>query len=48
MREAEGEAAAILAVQKSTADGQSTKIIIPSDLQSLAGMVAGLSEIGKP
>ncbi|MDR2535119.1 MAG: SPFH/Band 7/PHB domain protein [Treponema sp.] len=35
------------ALQK-VADGQSTKIIIPSDLQSLAGMVAGLSEIGKP
>ena len=70
---AEGEAQAILAVQKAmaesikmineaapedgfltikkleafakAADGQSTKIIIPSELQSLAGLCAGVKEI---
>jgi len=34
------------ALQK-VADGQSTKSIIPSDIQGLAGMVAGLAEIAK-
>lgn len=29
------------------ADGQATKIIIPSDIQGIAGLVAGLSEISK-
>jgi len=34
------------ALQK-VADGQSTKIIIPSDIQNLAGLVTGISEIIK-
>jgi regulator of protease activity HflC (stomatin/prohibitin superfamily) len=29
------------------ADGKSTKIIIPSDLQNLAGMIAGITEVAK-
>ena len=29
------------------ADGQATKIIIPSDLQGIAGLVAGISELAK-
>jgi regulator of protease activity HflC (stomatin/prohibitin superfamily) len=29
------------------ADGQATKIIIPSEIQSVAGLVGGLAEIGK-
>jgi regulator of protease activity HflC (stomatin/prohibitin superfamily) len=29
------------------ADGKSTKIIIPSDLQNLAGIVTGITELGK-
>ncbi|MEE1166274.1 MAG: SPFH domain-containing protein [Treponema sp.] len=29
------------------ADGQSTKIIIPSDIQNMAGLVTALSEVGK-
>ena len=73
IRESEGEAAAILAVQKAmadgikmineasptegyltikkleafekAADGQATKLIIPSELQSIAGLAAGLKEI---
>jgi len=32
---------------ESAADGQATKIIIPSDLQSLAGVVTSISEIAK-
>ena len=72
MLEAEGEAQAILAVQKATAegirlineaapsdavlkikaleaftaaaDGKATKIIIPSEIQSLAGLAAGLTD----
>ena len=75
IREAEGEAQAILSVQKATADGlnmlksvnadepliklkslealqkvadgQATKIIIPSELQNLAGLVTGISELVK-
>lgn len=73
IREAEGEAAAILNVQQATADGirmvreagadnavltlqafealktvadgQATKIIIPSDIQGVAGLAASLKEI---
>ena len=72
---AQGEAAAILAIQKATAeglmliknvgadsaliklrslealekvsDGQATKLIIPADIQNMAGLVSGLSEIIK-
>ena len=29
------------------ADGQATKIIIPSELQNLAGMVSAFSELSK-
>jgi regulator of protease activity HflC (stomatin/prohibitin superfamily) len=29
------------------ADGQATKIIIPSEIQSVAGLVGGLAEVGK-
>ena len=29
------------------ADGQSTKIIIPSDIQDLAGLVTSLKEVAK-
>ena len=75
IREAEGKAQAIEAVQKANAqgiaylnaanpseqvltiksleafekaaDGQATKIIIPSDLQGIAGLVAGISELAK-
>jgi regulator of protease activity HflC (stomatin/prohibitin superfamily) len=32
---------------KAVADGKSTKIIVPSNLQELAGIVTSLSEIGK-
>lgn len=73
MREAEGEAAAILNVQQATADGirmvreagadsavltlqafealkkvadgQATKLIIPSEIQGMAGLAASLKEI---
>jgi hypothetical protein len=34
------------ALQK-VADGQATKIIIPSEIQSLAGLVTSASELGK-
>ncbi|MBQ3391039.1 MAG: SPFH/Band 7/PHB domain protein [Clostridia bacterium] len=75
IREAEGEAEAILTVQKAladsiallnevaptdavirlkaldafskAADGQATKLIIPSDIASIAGLVAGVSEAAK-
>lgn len=75
IREAEGEAAAILSVQKAkseaikllneskpspeiiaikglealekVADGKSTKIIIPSNLQGLAGMVTSFAELNE-
>ena len=75
IREAEGEAEAILKVQKATADGlrmikeagadeavlklksleafekaadgQATKIIIPSEIQGLAGLAASAKEILK-
>lgn len=75
IREAEGEAQAILSVQKAkseaikllneskpspeiiaikglealekVADGKSTKIIIPSNLQGLAGMVTSFAELKK-
>ena len=75
IREAEGEAEAILKVQKATADGirmireagadeavlkiksleafekaadgQATKIIIPSEIQGLAGLAASAREILK-
>ena len=36
-----------LEAMKNIADGQATKIIIPSDMQGLAGMAAGLKEIIK-
>lgn len=36
-----------LEAMKNIADGQATKIIIPSEMQSLAGMAAGLKEIVK-
>jgi hypothetical protein len=29
------------------ADGKSTKIIIPSDLQNLASVITGITELGK-
>ena len=73
IREAEGEAQAILTVQKATAaglcmlneakptrevltlrslealekvaNGQATKIIIPSEIQNVAGLVAGITEV---
>ena len=73
IREAEGEAAAILSIQKATADGirminesqpgdgviaikgleafakaadgKATKIIIPSEIQGLAGLAAGLKSV---
>ena len=73
IREAEGEAAAILKVQQATADGlrfikevgmdeavlrlkgletfekvadgQATKIIIPSEIQNMAGMLASAKEL---
>ena len=49
IREAEGEAA-VLTLQafealKTVADGQATKIIIPSDIQGVAGLAASLKEI---
>ena len=75
IREAEGEAEAILTVQKAladsiallnaaaptdaviklksleafaqAADGQATKLIIPSEIQALAGMVASVAECAK-
>ena len=75
MREAEGEAEAILKVQQATADaikllndadaneavvklkaleafakaadGQATKIIIPSEIQGLAGLAEGIVETAK-
>ena len=75
IRQAEGEAEAILKVQQANADGirflkeagadeavltmksleafakaadgQATKIIIPSEIQSLAGLVTSASELGK-
>ena len=74
IREAEGEAEAILRVQQANADGirflneaapnvqviqlksleafakaadgKATKIIIPSEIQGLAGMVKALTEVG--
>ena len=75
IRKAEGEAEAILALQKATAeglamikavgmddavlklrgleafekvaDGQATKIIIPSNLQDMSGLVTSISELAK-
>ena len=75
MREAEGQAEAILRIQKANADGlrflkeaapdhavlslksleafekaadgKATKIIIPSEIQGLAGLAKSLTEIGK-
>ncbi len=75
IREAEGEAEAILKVQKATADGirmireagadeavlkiksleafekaadgQATKIIIPSEIQGLAGLASSIKEVWK-
>lgn len=72
---AQGEAEAILAIQKATAeglnliknvgadpaliklrsleafekvaDGKSTKIIIPADIQNMAGLVSGIAEVLK-
>ena len=74
IREAEGEAEAILKVQQANADGlkflkeagadesvltlksleafekaadgQATKIIIPSEIQGIAGLVKSLAEVG--
>ena len=48
IREAEGQAQAILAVQKAfgrAADGKATKIISPSEIQGLAGLVSGITEV---
>ncbi|MBQ3419105.1 MAG: SPFH/Band 7/PHB domain protein [Erysipelotrichaceae bacterium] len=36
-----------LETMEKVADGQSTKIIIPSDLQNLAGLVSTIKEVGK-
>ena len=75
IREAEGEAEAILKVQQANAngieflkeagadeavltlksleaferaaDGKATKIIIPSEIQSIAGLVKSLAEVGQ-
>ena len=75
IREAEGQAEAILKVQTATADGlraireagadeaviklkslealekvadgKATKIIIPSEIQSMAGLVTSITEVGK-
>ena len=75
IRQSEGEAEAILAIQKATAegirlineadpskqfialksleafekaaDGKATKIIIPSEIQSLAGLTASLRELAE-
>ena len=75
IKEAEGEAEAILKVQKANADGlrflreagadeavltlksleafekaadgKATKIIIPSEIQGLAGLVKSLAEVGQ-
>jgi regulator of protease activity HflC (stomatin/prohibitin superfamily) len=43
IREAEGEAEAILKVQQATAEGKATKIIIPSQIQGLAGLATTLA-----
>ena len=32
---------------EAAADGKATKIIVPSDLQSLAGVVTSISEVAK-
>ena len=45
IREAEGEAEAILKVQQATADGKATKIIIPSEIQGIAGLAASVKEL---
>ena len=45
IREAEGEAEAILKVQKAHADGKATKIIIPSEIQGIAGLVKSIAEV---
>jgi regulator of protease activity HflC (stomatin/prohibitin superfamily) len=45
IREAEGEAEAILKVQQATAEGKATKIIIPSQIQGLAGLATTLAEL---
>ena len=54
IREAEGQAEAIRTVQKATAegiefvkaaDGQATKIIIPSELQGIAGLTKTIAEV---
>ena len=58
IREAEGQAEAILMINKATADGlklireagadgQATKIIIPSEIQGLAGLAASVKELIK-
>ncbi|MEG1448697.1 MAG: peptidase, partial [Oscillospiraceae bacterium] len=75
IREAQGEAEAVMLVQKAladslvllneaaptekvltlksleafqkAADGKATKIIIPSEIQSLAGLVTSISEVAK-
>ena len=50
---AQGEAEAILAVQKAleamqkVADGKATKLIIPSEIQGLAGLAASVKEFAK-
>ena len=54
IREAEGQAQAILEIQEATAkglqmigQGSSTKIIIPSDLQGIAGLATTIKEVAK-
>jgi regulator of protease activity HflC (stomatin/prohibitin superfamily) len=51
VKQAIGEAGAIklksFETLEKVADGKSTKIIIPSDLQNLAGIVAGITELAK-
>ena len=43
--EAEAQAEAILRVQQAAADGKATKIIIPSEIQSLAGLAASVQTL---
>lgn len=51
LREAKADAAVIklrsLEALEKAADGQSTKIIIPSDLQNLSGLVTTAAELAK-
>ena len=54
IREAEGQAEAILKVQQKAldafmkaSDGKATKIIIPSEIQGMAGLVTSMAELAK-